>query len=350
MIAPADAFYQSPAFSLDGNYIYFRKAVDNAHNAYNLLRAPVLGGTPQVIVQNVDNLITFSPDGRRFAFPRGMYPEAGKFEVLTANADGTDEKMFASGPLTEFPQFVAWSPDGKTIASVLPGSGDALRAIQLEDVASGNVQTLARFNNLWVIDLAWLPDGSGLFTTYQPNATPFEHSQVGFVSSPAGQFRSITKDTNNYQTVSLSADGKTLATVQQKFTQTLYLLPALGFAGNPPNPAPAQNKDSIFFDWAPDGDFYFDGGNNLLRISDDGSKRTNLLSDPAAQNCSAGGLPGRALRRLRVGRPFRQEQGQYLASGCRRFEPETAHRWDEGHSPGMLAGREVGVLPRRKCF
>jgi serine/threonine protein kinase/Tol biopolymer transport system component len=283
VIAPADAFYQSPAFSPDGNYIYFRKAVDKAHTGYNLLRAPVLGGAPQVIVQNVDSHITFSPDGRRFAFPRGMYPDAGKFEVLTVNPDGTDEKVFAGGAFAAFPQFVAWSPDGSKIASVIPASGDALSAIQLEDVASRNVQTLARFNNLQVNDLAWLPDGRGLFTTYQPNATPFAHSQVGFVSSPAGQFRTITKDINNYQTVSLSADGRTLATVQQKSTQTLYLLPALGFAANPPNPASAQNKDSIFFDWAPDGDFYFDDGNNLLRISRDGGKRTSLLSDPAAQ-------------------------------------------------------------------
>ena len=40
--------------------------------------------------------------------------------------------------------------------------------------------------------------------------------------------------------VVLSADGKTLATIQQKGTQTLYLMPATGFAANPPNPAPAQ--------------------------------------------------------------------------------------------------------------
>ena len=104
-------------------------------------------------------------------------------------------------------------------------------------------------------DLAWLPDSRGLITTYQPNATPCARSQLGFVSEPSGQFRPITRDTNNYQTLTVSADGRTLATVQQKTTQTFYLLPAAGFTGNPPNPAPAQIKDAIFFDWAGNGAF-----------------------------------------------------------------------------------------------
>jgi Tol biopolymer transport system component len=44
VIAPADASYQSPVFSQDGNYIYFRQATDKAQSGFNLLRAPVLGG------------------------------------------------------------------------------------------------------------------------------------------------------------------------------------------------------------------------------------------------------------------------------------------------------------------
>jgi eukaryotic-like serine/threonine-protein kinase len=283
VVAPADAFYQTPAFSPDGNYIYIRNAVDKAHNGYNLLRAPVLGGTPQVIVRNVDTQIAFTPDGKRFAFSRGMYPEAGKFEMLMANADGTNEKMFAGGPVSALPSTVAWSPDGKQIASVIPGVGDALSAIQLQDVASAKAKTLARFNNMQLNDLAWLPIGRGLFATYQQNASPFARSQVAFVSNPSGQFRAITRDTNSYRTLTLSTDGKTLATVQQKATQTFYLLPVTGFTGNPPNPAPAQNKDSISFGWAGNGDFYFDDGSTLLRISADGSNKIKLLSDPAAQ-------------------------------------------------------------------
>jgi serine/threonine protein kinase/Tol biopolymer transport system component len=291
VIAPADDFYLTLAFSPDGNYIYFHKAVDKAHNGFDLLRAPVLGGTPQVIVRNVDTQITFSPDGKLFAFTRGMYPEVGKFEILMANADGTNEKTFAGGSVSAFPSTVAWSPDGKQIASVIPGVGDALSAIQLRDVPSAKAKTLARFNNLQLNDLAWLPNGRGLVATYQQNVTPFARSQIGFVSDPVGQFRAITRDTNNYQTLTLSADGKALATVQQKATQTLYLLSPEGFVGNPPDPALAQNKDSFLFHWAKNRDLYFGDGGNLLRIPADGRNKATLLSDPASQILGATGCP-----------------------------------------------------------
>jgi Tol biopolymer transport system component len=99
-----------------------------------------------VIARNIDSWITFSPDGKRFAFTRGMYPEAEKFEILVANTDGTNEKMFAGGPESAAPNTVAWSPAGKQIASVIPGVGDTMSEIQLQDVASAKTRTLAGFN------------------------------------------------------------------------------------------------------------------------------------------------------------------------------------------------------------
>ena len=294
VIAATDSFYQTPAFSPDGNYIYFRKAADKTHTTFNLLRAPVLGGTPQVIMRDVDNAITFSPDGKRIAYARGNDPEVGKFQVLTANADGTAEKIFAGGLISVFPGFVAWSPDGRQIALAVPSVGPMLNTIQLQDVASARVQTLARLDylHLQLSDLIWLPDGRGLLGSYQPELTVIGRSQIGFISAPAGQFRPVTKDTNSYQTLTLSADGKTLATVQQRTANTLYLLPPTGFAGSPPSPAPGQAKESFLFGWANNGDLYFVNGGNLLQFSADGRNKTTLLSDPAAEFFNAQGCPG----------------------------------------------------------
>ena len=82
-----------------------------------------------------------------------------------------------------------------------------------------------------------------------------------------------------------------MATVQQKITRTLYLLPAAGFSGTPPSPAPAQLKDAFLFHWAANGDLYFADGGDLVRISPDGASKTTLLSDPAAQVIGATGCP-----------------------------------------------------------
>jgi eukaryotic-like serine/threonine-protein kinase len=281
VIPPADAFYQTLTFSPDGNYIYFRKATDNTHTSYNAFRAPVLGGAPQLVVRDIDSTISFSPDGR-IAYARGNDPELGKFQVLIANADGTNERMFYGGPSTFAPQLVPWSPDGKQIAALMADLGEPMSIIEFRDVTSAKVQAVVPFTKVQLNDLAWLPDGRGLVVAYQNNGTPLARAQIGLLSAKATGFRAITKDTNSYRTLTLSADGKTLATVQQKATRTLYLLPAGGVSGSPPAPALAQLKDSFVFNWASNGDLYFADGGTLLRISPDGASKTTIVSDPAA--------------------------------------------------------------------
>ena len=110
-----------------------------------------------------------------------------------------------------------------------------------------------------------------------------ERAQIGFISYPEGRFHTITNDTNNYRTLTVSSDGKTLATVQQKATQTLYLMPAAGFTGSPPEPAGAQSKNSAMFAWVGNNELYLGDGGNLLRMAVDGSHKTTLLSDPSSQ-------------------------------------------------------------------
>jgi len=76
---------------------------------------PVLGGSPQRLVGDVDLGPTFSPDGKRMAYMRGNDPEVGKFRILSANLDGSDEKVLLIAPLP-IPDTLSWSPDGKSIA------------------------------------------------------------------------------------------------------------------------------------------------------------------------------------------------------------------------------------------
>jgi serine/threonine protein kinase/Tol biopolymer transport system component len=276
VLAPADASYRDLIFSPDGNYIYFRNRTEGA---FDLYRAPVLGGAPQPVLHDIGSGVSFAPEGKRIVFVRANDPDVGKFRVFTANADGTNSRALYDGPATvDQPAIVAWSPDGTQIASLLFYANGALSMIQFADSVSGKVRPFAEFNDRDLSGLVWLPNGSGLLTTYMPGSgPPPNHLQIGFVASPGAEFRRITKDTNSYQTLTLSADGKTLAAVQQKATQTLYLMPAAGFTGTPPAPAAAQSKDSHFFSWAGNSDFYFDG--DLQRISLDGGTRI-LLADP----------------------------------------------------------------------
>ena len=282
VMPPADAFYQTPKFSPDGNTIYFRKAENTAHTLFVLYRAPVFGGTPQAVVHDIDSGISFSPDGKRFMFQRGNTPEVGKSEVITANLDGGDEKVIATVPLTG--QIMAmWSPDGREFAVTVPDADDPFNAIGLSDAVSGKNLNAIKFGKFQVDDLLWMPDGRGFLVQYPTNLSPAAHEQIGYVPTGGGKLRPVTKDTNSYQSLSVSSDGKTLATIQQKFSRTLYLLPTAGFSGNVPEPAGAQNKTSFLFSYASNGDIYFDDGSNMVRMSPDGNNRTVLLSDPGAQ-------------------------------------------------------------------
>ncbi len=54
VLPPEAALYQNPAFSPDGNYIYYSKAGDAAGNTNNLFRIPVLGGDSVQVSRDVD--------------------------------------------------------------------------------------------------------------------------------------------------------------------------------------------------------------------------------------------------------------------------------------------------------
>ena len=294
VIPPADEFYQSLIFSPDGNSIYFRKAMDRLHTGFSLYRAPVLGGTPQVVVRNIDTDITFSPDAKRIAYMRGNSPETGKDQFLTANADGTDETVVTVETMINgaAAPAITWSPDGKMVAAPLFNASDAFTSIRLMDPASGKAQAFAGFGQVILNEFVWSPDGRGFLAAYQKKISPDVRNQIGFISYPSGKLRPVTKDTNNYQTLSLSSDGKTLAAIQQRITRTMYLLPAGGFSGAPPSPAAAQNKNAFVFGWASNGDLYFDSGGDIVHMSVDGSNKTTLVSDPASQIVRPVGCPG----------------------------------------------------------
>ena len=278
IIAPSFEIYQNLAFSPDGNYIYFRKAIDKSGTSFNLFRAPVLGGTPQQIVGDVDSSVAFSPDGKLIAYLRANDPVVGQYRLLSANPDGSDEKvLFIETGLT--PALApTWSPDGTKIAYVTPQN----TAIGLFDVASGKSSTLPPFTDRLVVDMHWLPDGRGFAVLYgaRPN---YGQGQIGYLAYPNEAFHAITRDTNNYTALTLSSDGKMIATVQMKTTRTVNLLPAGGAKDTSPAEAPVQVPDIKNAAWTADGQLLIRNGSNLFRMSVDGGNRTTLLSDSAAR-------------------------------------------------------------------
>ena len=287
IVPPAAATYSTLAFSPDGNYVYFRKADLNTQTEWDLYRTPVLGGAPSLVTRDVDTGITFSPDGRHMAFIRGNDPELGKFRFLQANLDGTEETVLRIAPNTTgtFPRSLAMSPDGKQIAFATFTLGNALGTIETFDLASQKVQPFTSFKNDLVEDLVWLPGGQHLLARYQEKGPNYLRAQIGSISRNDPQVGPITRDTNSYSSLSISADGKTAATVQVRFAHSLALLPGSGSFSNPvetSSPTLARVQDSRNVEFAPDGKLVVSDGQNLRQIDLKDNTQVTVLGDPNA--------------------------------------------------------------------
>jgi Tol biopolymer transport system component len=79
--------------------------------------------------------------------------------------------------------------------------------------------------------------------------------------------------------LTLSADGKTLATVQQRTLRSFYAFPATGTGVNLPGPALPQEKDITDFAWVQSGGWYLAEQGNFERVSLDGTGKTVLMSN-----------------------------------------------------------------------
>ncbi len=291
VLEPDPFVIRSAAFSPDGSFIFYLKAVDATQNVFRVYRMPVLGGTPQVLVSDVDYGPTFSPDGKRMAYVRANDPEAGKYRLLSSNVDGSDEKILQIAPLP-MPDNLSWSPDGKRIAFISYSQSSAQGQISTFELASSKDTPLTSFPDKVFTDLAWTPDGRGLLVNYRSSGS--NNRQIGFISYPAGRFQSLTNDTHGYRTLSVSADGKAMVSIQGQESDSVSLQLATG-NGTPtavpglPNQVEVRGVASNS-----EGDLLVTTTTSILRVSPDGSRQATLMSDPSetlrlSSVCSRGG-------------------------------------------------------------
>jgi Tol biopolymer transport system component/predicted Ser/Thr protein kinase len=278
-VIPASAsHYERLAFSPDGNYIFFIRDGD-------LYRSPILGGAPQMVVRRVSYDITFSPDGQRIAYLRWDDPEPGKWRIYTASVDGNNETALRTGSLSsELPVSPAWSPTGDEVAcSFWNLTGQQLGAIDIVDVGTGKSHRIAAFKDKFPMEIRWAPDGRTLFTRYKEFDVHLTHGQIGLLRSTGGDIEPITRDTNEYRTVSLSADGRTLATVQERNYMTVSVLSKAGGAFGEPRTILSESNafvDSSALSWGTDGSLFFSKSFRLFKLAADGRSQTQLLRDP----------------------------------------------------------------------
>ena len=271
-----------PHFSLDGNYIYFCEFDTPVSGSCNQYRAPVLGGTPEVIARNTDGDLTFSPDGKSIAYSRTNDPTPGKWNLLRANPDGSGEKILLTTPSNESPVYLAWSPDGQRIAiSTFSFRASSLGNIGIFDLASNQLKDFVKSDNRLPFGIAWSPDGNSLLCVYVELGTHNLTYQIGSYAYPSAVFRAITNDVSSYRKLSLSADGKSLAAVQIQTTSQLDLFAANGNGTASPVLGIGRQGYIGGFEWTAAGDLLVSEGARAVRMAPDGSNQATVLSNAA---------------------------------------------------------------------
>jgi len=275
IVPPSAVGFFGITFSPDGNDIFY--AIKARLDAGTLYRVPVLGGPSTKVLEKIDAVISFAPDGKRFVLVRGNYPNPGESALVIANVDGSNEQVLAvrKRPDLFTPIFFtgpSWSPDGKLVAASVMSSPRKCNVVVFS-VADGTEQVLTREPWTFASRVQWLPDMSGLLVIVGDGVN---NSQHWMLSYPGGEKRRVTNDLSAYRVISLTSDGRKLATIQVDGLINLWVAP---------------EGDATRAIRMPTGNvgFYASGGNNLswtmdkrvVYMSNEGGVPDVWIADPS---------------------------------------------------------------------
>jgi serine/threonine protein kinase/Tol biopolymer transport system component len=284
-IVPAEANRLIPdaAFTPDGNYVDYI-AYSSFVTLGKVYQVPVLGGTPRRLLDAAIAGVSFSPDGRQMAYATFDH-SSSEGVLMVANADGSGARKLAArkASLTYYTgaySMVRWSPDGQRIAALVSNADPNGQADGLVEVDVSTSKEKAMPGRRWpgISDFSWLPDGSGLLLAAKDKSSA--PVQLWIVTYPGGGVRRLTNDLSSYVSASVSADGRTIASVQQNQTSSLWV----GAANAPDN---ARQVTSGRFDgmtgieWTPDNRIIYTGnhsGNWDLFVTDADGRNVRQLT------------------------------------------------------------------------
>jgi eukaryotic-like serine/threonine-protein kinase len=216
----AEVTYYACGFSLDGNFIYYAMEEKNTRPA--IYKMPVLGGSPTKMIGDLTGPLTISPDGKQFAI---VDINQAKQEVTLsiANLDGTGKRKLISRKAPEFFDWIAWSPDGESLAVPISSytNNSPLTTIIEVQIADGAERVITSQKWLGSSSIEWLSNKGALVVIAQHQDSSF--SQIWQVSYPDGAVQSITNDLYDYRGVSLSQDSKALVSVQSQRLANIWL-------------------------------------------------------------------------------------------------------------------------------
>ena len=279
IIQPSDDEFAGLTFSPDSNYIYF---VQRKTEIGSLFKIPVLGGSPQKILNDIDSHASVSPDGARLAFVRLQKAKA-QYDLFVVNSDGSGERRLATranGDFFSLHAATAWAPDSRSLACAT-GSFSGGYHMNLVEVRAndGTEKPLASQNWFQILHLVWPTHGQGLILAASGQAiVPF---QIWYVSYPKGSVRRITNDLIDYDSLAVTADSHSLITLQVDRLTSIWLSKSddtqqprqISSGVGHTNGVSWAGSDKLLYSSAAGSEL------NIWRMSPDGNEKTQLTAN-----------------------------------------------------------------------
>jgi eukaryotic-like serine/threonine-protein kinase len=211
-------YFHGAAFTPDGNYLYYVHTDPVNANSNNVYVVPSMGGASQRVVSDVANGVSVSGDGKRITYLRWL-EEQHEPQVMVANRDGGGEKLLYQGEKGAIFSTPSWCAADDRIAIFSTEVGKKAELLILE--LDGKVKQKLAPPTFWG-DVTWMPDGSGLLLTGTERLEDY-HSQIWFQPYPQGTAVRVSNDLDEYDSISVTEDGKTLVTSRYRPASTIYV-------------------------------------------------------------------------------------------------------------------------------
>jgi TolB protein len=236
-VVESPAFDGDPSFAPDGAHILFVSDRDGNIEIYS---KDLTSGALVRLTNNPghDAFPTFSPDGTQIVFTSNREKE--NYDVYLMNADGSDPRKLTDFPGHEAVLTNCWSQDGTRIL-ITSDKGGSVNNTYVMNVETSNPKLLISEEDTDIFSPSYSPDGSQLLVeTKNPDAK----ASIGIYRLQGGIFEAVAETMETGSQPAFSPDGKRIAF-----------------------------KDKV------------DGNSEVFVMNSDGSGRTNLSQNPAADSC-----------------------------------------------------------------
>jgi TolB protein len=229
---------------------------------------------------------TWAPDASRLAFVRIVVDSGDNLaaaQLWTVAYDGTDQRKIWEAPDQE-PIYLAWSPDGSTIALLVQTEED----LELELVDTSGAQPVRRLAQGNPFYFAWSPDSKALLLHIGSTASGASKPELAIARlGQPDDVRSLGIEPGDFRTPGWTADGRKVAFVANgpDGVATISLVSPEG--GDITRLATASSQAAFML--SPDGTrlawssrseqdpLAYDG---IEVVTTDGRTRTRVTSDP----------------------------------------------------------------------